>query len=145
MSGTTRTVQQPLDTNHVLAVIGMAAAAVAATIAIAWGSANLVKTAPAALPVAAAIVDPVVRDLGDRDFGAAAVSSGATHGAPGAYRPAITSGGSSTLVKDDIILKTNAGAGFQPGFLADADQRRTQSTTSSEGAPATRHAGLRAQ
>lgn len=147
MSGTTRTVQQPLDSHNVIAVLGMAAAAVAATIAIAWGSANLVKTAPAALPAPAAISDPVLRDLGARDLGAAAqaplsasdpalrdlgardlgaasVSIGVTQGAPGAYRPVGTSGGSSTLVKDDIILKN---------------------TTSSEGAPATRHAGLRAQ
>ena len=168
MSGTTRTVQQPLDTHNALAVLGMAVAAVAATIAIAWASANMVKTAPAALPAPAAISDPVLRDLGARDvgaaaqaplsasdpvlrdlgardLGAAAVSTGATHGAPGAYRPTITSGGSSTLVKDDVVIKTTAAEGFLPGFLSDADQRRTQSNTSSEGAPATRHAGLRAQ
>ncbi len=168
MSGTTRTVQQPLDTHNVLAVLGMAAAAVAATIAIAWGSANLVKTAPAALPAPVAISDPVLRDLGARDLGAAAqaplsasdpvlrdlgardlgaaaVSTGATHGAPGAYRPAITAGGSSTLVKDDIVLKTNAAAGFLSGYLGYADWLRMQSITSSEGAPATRHAGPRAQ
>lgn len=145
MSGTTRTVQQPLDTHNVLAVLGMAAAAVAATIAIAWGSANLVTTAPAALPAPAAISDPVLRDLGARDLGAAAVSTGATHGAPGAYRPAITSGGSSTLSKDDIVLKTNAASGFLYGSLGYADWLRMQSITSSQGAPATRHAGPRAQ
>lgn len=125
MSGTTRSVQQPLDTHNVLAVLGMATAALAAAVAIAWGSANLVRTAPAALPAPAAISDPALRDLGARDLGAASVSIGATHGAPGAYRPAITSGGSSTLVKDDVVVKTPA--------------------TSSEGAPATRHAGPRAQ
>ena len=193
MSGTTRTVQQPLDTHNVLAVLGMAAAALAATVAIAWGSANLGKTAPAALPAPAAISDPALRDLGARDLGAAAkpvqlpasdprlrdlgardtgaasVSIGANHGAPGAYRPVITtSGGSSTLVKDDVAIKSNVIAGFKPGFLVDADQRRMQSSTNaatgflpgslgyadylrmqnifaSEGAPATRHAGLRAQ
>lgn len=124
MSGTTRTVQQPLDTRNVIAVLGMAAVAIAATIAIAWGSANLVRTAPAALPAPAAISDPVLRDLGARDLGAASVSIGTTRGAPGSYRPVGTSGGSSTLVKDDVVK---------------------QSITSSEGAPATRHAGPRAQ
>lgn len=145
MSGTTRTVQQPLDTHNVFAVLGMAAAAVAATIAIAWGSANLVTAAPAALSAPAAISDPVLRDLGARDLGAAAVSTGAIHGAPGAYRPSITSGGSSTLVKDDISSTTNAAAGFSLGYLGYADQLRMKNITSSEGAPATRHAGPRAQ
>lgn len=145
MSGTTRTVQQPLDSHNVIAVLGMATAALAAAVAIAWGSANLVKTAPAALPAPAAISDPVLRDLGARDLGAASVSIGTIQGAPGAYRPVGTSGDSSTRVKDDVVIKTNAQAGFLPGSLGYADQIRLQDIFSSEGAPATRHGGFRAQ
>lgn len=166
MSGTTRTVQKPLDTRNFLAVLAMAAIVLAATVAIAWSSANLAKTAPGAAPAPAPLTAPMARDLGSRDLGSSAakglatnpvhdlgsrdlgtasVSIGATHGAPGAYRPAITSGGSATLVKDDLVIKTDTATGFQPGFLVDADQRRMQSNTSSEGAPATHRAGLRAQ
>lgn len=134
MSGTTRTVQKPLDTRNFLVVLAMAAIVLAATVTIAWSAANLAKTAP------------TVGDLGSRDLDAAA-AIGSGFGAPGAFRGTVgpTSGGSATLVKDDLVIKTNAQAGFQPGFLVDADQRRMQSNTSSEGAPAARHAGLRAQ
>ena len=119
MSGTTRSVQQPLESRNLLAAIGMATAVLAATVAIVWSSANLGRTAPAALPAPAPIVLPVDRDLGARDLGAASVSVGATHGAPGAYRPAI---------------------GSLPGFLADKPP-----TSSGADAPAIRHPGLRAQ
>ncbi len=163
MSGTTRTVQKPLDTRNFLAVLAMAAIVLAATVAIAWSSANLAKTAPGAAPAPAPLTAPMARDLGSRDLGssaanglannpvhdlgsrdlgAASVSIGATHGAPGAYRPAITSGGSATLVKDDLVIKSNAQPGILPGYLGYADQRRI---FSSEGAPATHRAGLRAQ
>ncbi len=121
MSGTTRTAQQPLVTNQLPAALAVALIVLVAAVAMAWGSSNLARTAPAPLAAPAAISDPMLRDLGARDLGAASVSIGATHGAPGAYRPVATSGGSSTLVKDDII------------------------GGSSQGAPATRHAGLRAQ
>ena len=165
MSGT-RTVQQPLDTRNFLVVLAMAAIVLAATVAIAWSAANLAKTAPGAAPAPAALTAPAVRDLGSRDLGstaakglannpvhdlgsrdtgAASVSIGATNGAPGAYRPAITSGGSATIVKDDIAITSNAQTGFLPGYLGYADQLRLQGIFSSEGAPATRHAGPRAQ
>ena len=143
MSGTTRTVQQPLDTRNFLVVLAMAAIVLAATITIAWGTANLTKTGPGAAPAPAALTAPTVRDLGSRDLGSTAASGlannpvhdlgsrdldaaaglGSGFGAPGAYRGDVspTSGGSSTLVKDDII------------------------SGSSQGAPAARNAGLRAQ
>ena len=119
MSGTTRTVQQPLNFTNYLAVMAMAAVVLAATIAIAWGATNVGKAAPAALPAPAAISDPALRDLGARDTGASIV--GTSLGAPGAYRGPATSGGSSTLTKDDNAFG------------------------SSKGAPAIRHPGLRAQ
>ncbi|MBA2719900.1 MAG: hypothetical protein H0U52_11770 [Chloroflexi bacterium] len=134
MSGTTRTVQQPLNFTNFVAVMAMAAVVLAATIAIAWGATNVGKAAPAALPAPAAISEPGLRDLGARDTGAAIV--GTSLGAPGAYRVPATSGslpgylghlgygasgGSSTLTKDDNAFGSNTGA------------------------PAIRHPGLRAQ
>jgi len=141
MSGT-RTVQQPLNSSNFLAVMAMAAIVLAATIAIAWGATTIGKAAPATLPQPAAISQPLPRDHDASVTGASIV--GTSHGAPGAYRP-VTSGGSSTLVKDDVAIKTNAQGGFLLGSVGYADQLRMQGTFSSEGAPATRHAGLRAQ
>ncbi|HUQ77369.1 MAG TPA: hypothetical protein VM427_00680 [Patescibacteria group bacterium] len=143
MSGTTRTVQQPLDTRNFLAVLAIAAIVLAGTVAIAWSSTNLANATPAAAPGPAPLSPPMIRDLGSRDLGwtpaeglainpvrdlgsrdnggAAGIASG--FAAPGAFRGDVrpTSGSSATLVEDETI----------PG--------------SSQGAPAARHAGLRAQ
>jgi hypothetical protein len=50
MSGMTRTIQQPAGTGSLVATLGGAVAIVAATLAIAWGSANLAKPTTVALP-----------------------------------------------------------------------------------------------
>lgn len=106
MSGTTRSVQKPLDATSFAKVLAMSAMVLGATITIAWGSANLTRTAPGAAPVPAPLTAPAVRDLGARDLGSATTTGlapnpvrdlgsrdvggaavvGAAQGAPGAYR-----------------------------------------------------------
>ena len=65
MSGTTGTIKQPARTGSLIAAVALAASVVAASAAIAWGSANLGKANPAAAP--APITAPAARDLGSRD------------------------------------------------------------------------------
>ena len=124
MSASTRTIQQPAFGGSILNAVAMAAVVLTAALAIAWGSANLAGTTSVAAPVPA----PVILDKGSRGELGATTPVGGIQGAPGAYRPAAA-----------------AAAGFEPGFLVDADQRRQQSHTSSDGGTATRHPGLRAQ
>jgi hypothetical protein len=167
MFGTTQPAQHPLDLRAYAVSTGIGAIVIAATIAIAAasiainGSASTAGTAAAPAPLTA----PAVRDLGSRDLGYSSTGLAANPvrdlGArdvpaityhPGGFGPGQTqlktqSGGSSTMLKDDVYvpsIPTVTVGGFLPGFLVDADQRR-QGSSSSEGAPAARHAGLRAQ
>ena len=71
MSGTTRTIQQPVATGSVLSALGMAAAVLAAAVAISWGAANLGAATTVAKP-ASGLFAPIVRDLGARDPAGAA-------------------------------------------------------------------------
>lgn len=118
MSASTRTIQQPAFGGSILNTVALAAVVLTAALAIAWGSANLAGTTSVAAPVPA----PVVLDKGSRgEFNVTAPVDG-IHGAPGAYRPVVgpTVPGADRL-KDDTL------------------------GGSKQGAPAPRHAGLRAQ
>ncbi|HET7702657.1 MAG TPA: hypothetical protein VFK35_04610 [Candidatus Limnocylindrales bacterium] len=124
MSASTRTIQQPAFGGSILKAIAMAAVVLTAALAIALGSANLAGTTSVATPG----MLPVNLDTDWRVPATRTTPVGGIQGAPGAHWPAAV-----------------PAAGFEPGFLVDADQRRQQSHTSSEGGSATRHPGLRAQ
>jgi hypothetical protein len=137
MSGTTRTIQQPVAAGF-LPAVGMAAAVLAAAVAIAWGSANLGKATTVAQP-APALYAPIVRDLGTRDAGSAA---------NGLAPNAVNDHGSSDAgvrtrvlgnqLKDDAYVAPGLGYhGFGPAAPT--------STGSNEGASAGRSLAPRAQ
>jgi hypothetical protein len=104
MSGTTRSAQQPLDTPSFAIVLAGAVIVLAATLAIAWGTANLGKMTQGAAPAPAPLTAPAIRDLGSRDLGSSTtgLAPNPVHdlgsrdlgsapakpfqGAPGAYR-----------------------------------------------------------
>jgi hypothetical protein len=168
MFGTTHPGRQELNLGAFLGATAIGGVILAATIALAAvsmainGSASTVGTAAAPAPLTA----PAVRDLGSRD-------AGATSG--GLAANAVRDLGVRDLVKtpfqpggfgpgaQSMPVAGSGASGFEPGFLVDADQRRQQSASgatsggsstltkddilpgSSEGAPAARHAGPRAQ
>lgn len=90
MSASTRTIQQPVSTGSVTSALAMAIIALAAALSISWGATNFVGKATVATPVQA----PTLLDRGSRFE--AAPQAGANHGAPGAYRPDVSSGGRGT-------------------------------------------------
>jgi hypothetical protein len=130
MSGTTRSVQQPLDTSSFAKVLAMAAIVLGATITIAWGSANLARTAPGAAPAPAPLTAPVVRDLGSRDLGSTA--------AKGLAADPVHDLGSRDVGASAVVGATQGAPG---AYRGDANA----TSGSSQGAPAAGHAGLRAQ
>ena len=148
MFGTAQPIPQRLDLRAFALTTAIGGVVLAATIALAAASGAINGSKPVVtVPAAPALVMfPVDRDLGSGDTGAAVRIGITPYGAPGAYRPVSTSGGSSTLVKDDVAIKTRAAQGFLPGFLADPKQHGTQTTPGSgQAAPAGRPAGLWAQ
>ena len=143
MTGTTRTIQQPVSTGSILAVLGMAVAIVGAAVAIALSSANAGKsTQPVAAP--APLYAPTVRDLGIRDQGTIkAVAPFADHG--WSETGSAGFGPKGDQLKDDLAVGSNLGATGYHGFGNPAD-RPSLSTTGSTGvAPAGRNLALRAQ
>lgn len=90
MSASTRTIQQPASTGSVTTALAMGVIALAAALSISWGATNFVGKATVTTPAQA----PTLLDRHTRDK--AAPQAGGNHGAPGAYRPDVSSGGRGT-------------------------------------------------
>jgi len=155
MFGYTHPAQQQFDLRSYLVTTGLSGIVLAAVIALAAISTSITGTSPSVGTAAAPapLGAPVVRDLGSRDV--EPTSGGLEIGAvrdlgsrdltttpfhPGGFGPGASQGTNSAGIGGAA-----APAGFQPGFLAEADQRRINSGTSPTVVPAGGHMAPRAQ
>ena len=147
MSGATRTIQQPIGTGSILAAVGTAAIVVAAAAAIIWASANAGQ-ASKAVPAPAPIYAPSSRDLGARDVSTALQGVVLSPPVVGPRGPlgsdAAGFGTVGNQLKDDTAAGLSKSVLGYHGFGNGAAQSTPTTNGSNQGAPAARHAGLRA-